>query len=72
MVNIPTIYGDDWGMVYGLVIPTLYWYTRIILGLYMPNEIVHGDEAEIVHVLLIVGRLVAPRPGNAPRRQTDV
>ena len=26
MVNIPTIYGNDWGMVYDLVILTLSWF----------------------------------------------
>ena len=26
MVNIPTIYGADWGMVYGVVLPTLWTF----------------------------------------------
>ena len=51
MVNIPTIYGDDWGMVYGIVIATL-WYllvTMIFIPIHYESWIIHyglGDYNE--------------------------
>ena len=38
MVNIPTINGDDWGMVYDIAIPGWWWLEHVLMFPYIGNN----------------------------------